>query len=86
MAVAKKKTSSGMRKSHGPKRNLFHNYPKGMRNQMARAGMLNKYTDYESFVLAIMARGIKTDYQRLWSQYFALSTIHDKREFLKGLK
>lgn len=107
MAVAKK-TTSALRKSHGPKRNLFHNYAKGMRYQMSRkefvqtgvepktgkilgykrVSVLNKYNDFESFALAVMARGIKMSEQDLeytWARYFPLPTHKAKDEFLKDM-
>ena len=52
----KKVSSGGPHKKHGPKRHLFRDY-KPMIKAFADAGLLSKYDNYESWVLACQARG-----------------------------
>lgn len=49
---------SGLRKNHGPKRHLFKEF-KPMVWQFGKLGMLTKYNNYDSWVLACNARGKK---------------------------
>lgn len=39
---------SGLRKKHGPKKKMFHKYPKCIRIEMAKLGMLKKDVDSEA--------------------------------------
>jgi len=39
---------SGLRKKHGPKKRMFHAYPKCIRMKMAKLGMLKKDVDPEA--------------------------------------
>ena len=53
-----KSVSNGPRRAHGPKRHMFREY-KPMTHYFAKAGVLSKYNDYESFCLACADRGKK---------------------------
>jgi len=60
MAKGKGKgSSSGPRKSHGPKKHLFAYY-KPMIKQFADCGLLSKYHNYDSWVMACNSRGKKS--------------------------
>ena len=50
MAKGKRKgvSSGGPRKAHGPKKKMFHKYPKCIRIEMAKLGMLKKEVDPEA--------------------------------------
>ena len=50
MAKGKKKgvSSGGPHKKHGPKKKMFHKYPKCIRIAMAKSGMLKKDIDPEA--------------------------------------
>ena len=49
--------SSGPRKSHGPKKKLFHCWTSTMRMHLAKAGLLSKYYNFESWQQACQAKG-----------------------------
>lgn len=60
MAKNKKRNlTSGPTKNHGPKRKLFKEF-KPMIHALAKYGLLNKYNNYESWVIACQARGKKS--------------------------
>lgn len=75
---------SGLRKNHGPKRHLFKDY-KPMVHVFGKVGVLNKYSNQESFNLSCQARGVKNPTKEMWSQFSALKTIKEKDQFLKNL-
>lgn len=68
-------------KKHGPKRHLFKDY-KPMVTVFAEAGLLDKFNCYDSFMLAMMARGHKNGIEYLWERYKYLSKA-EKIQFLK---
>lgn len=76
--------SAGPRKPHGPKRKLFHDWTSTMRMHLARAGLLSKYNNYESFALACGARGKRNPTKAEFND-FILLTREQKDEFFKGL-
>ncbi len=85
MAKTKRSSgSSGLRKNHGPKRHLHKDY-KPMVHVIAKAGLLSKYSDKESFILACTARGVKHNYDALWSQFALLKTKAEKDAWFKNL-
>jgi len=49
--------SSGPRKSHGPKKKMFHCWSSTMRKHFADAGLLSKYYNFESWQQACQAKG-----------------------------
>lgn len=58
-----------LRKSHGPKRRMFHKYDSTMRLAFARCGLLSKYCDYESFAQSVNAKGVKKFIPELWIDF-----------------
>lgn len=76
-------SSSGPRKSHGPKRKLFKDY-KPLIKAFADAGLLNKYNNYESWVLSCNAHGKKN---ASFSEFkaFSMLTMEEKKNFFKSL-
>ena len=58
------------RKNHGPKRHLHHDIgPKAFRQMMGTTGLLNKYHNFESFCLAMQARGVRADMEVMWAEF-----------------
>ena len=90
MAVKRKVSAAPMkqrlRKNHGPKRRLWHDYGKVGRINMGQMGMLTKYHDKESFALSLAARGVKSDINELWNEYCILKTNREKDSFLVSAK
>ena len=82
----KRKTSSGPTKSHGPKRKLFHEWSRSMRIHLANAGLLSKYSNYESFKLACVARGVKNPTESMFNEMKVLKTKADKDAWFKNLR
>ena len=74
------------RKKHGPKRKMFHQYNKATRIEMAKCGVLSKYSDFESFALSCNARGVKSDPHYLWNEFIKLPTRKEQDEYLKTIK
>ena len=64
------------RKNHGPKRHLHHSIaPRALRMSIARDGALSKYDDYDSFCLALQARGVRSNTQALWTEFRTLGKV-----------
>ena len=59
------------RKNHGPKRKMHHCWSSTMRMHFAKAGLLDKYHNYESWQQACQAKGKRN------------TTINDWNEFVK---
>ena len=76
--------SAGPRKPHGPKRKLFHSWTSTMRMHLARAGLLSKYYNYESFAIACGARG-KRNVTRIEFSDFLLLSKDQKDEYFKNI-
>ena len=76
-------SSSGPHKSHGPKRHMFKEF-KPMIKAFADAGLLDKYHNYESFVLACGARG-KRNPSRQEFQQFTLLPRDKQDEYFASL-
>lgn len=73
-----------LRKNHGPKRHMFKDY-KPMVHEFAKAGLLTKYSDYESFALSCAARGVKSGVAEMWMEFRYLP--RDKQnEYLKNIR
>ena len=70
VAPAKQK----LRKNHGPKRKMFHDYDSTMRLHFASAGVLDKYHNFESFAQYCAAKGVKKYVKELWDD-FRFSTV-----------
>lgn len=80
----KKAIGGGAHRAHGPKRHL-HTWCGAMKGDFAKAGVLSKYNDYESWQLAMAARGVrKADYVEFCK--FAVMSLEDKKAYLANLK
>lgn len=73
-----------LHKSHGPKRHMFKDY-KPMVHQFAKAGLLTKYNDYESFALSCTARGVKSGIAEMWMEFRCLRR-DQQDEYLKNIR
>ena len=87
MAKGKGKPSSPTvskgRKNHGPKKKMWHCWDSTTRLHLAKAGLLTKYYNRESFDQACAARGIKSNLDALWAEFTAAA---DKKAWFKNLK
>lgn len=64
------------RKNHGPKRHLHHDIaPKALRMATAKSGVFSKYYDYDSFCLAMQARGVRSNTQVMWDEFRRLGKV-----------
>lgn len=81
---AKKVSSGGPHKKHGPKKHMFKEY-KPMIRQFAQLGLLNKYNEYESWVLACTARGKRNT---PYDEFIKFSTLsrEEKDKYFDNLR
>ena len=79
----KKVSSGGAHKKHGPKKHLFKEY-KPMIKAMADAGLLTKYNNYDSFVIACQARGKRNPTTEDFKA-FSVMTRLEQDQYLKNL-
>ena len=78
MGKSKKGVShAGPHKKHGPKRHLFKEY-KPMIKAFADAGVLDKYHNLESFILACQSKGLKHGSKEEWENRFKIFTTELK--------
>lgn len=77
--------SAGPRKSHGPKRKLFHCWSSTMRKHLADAGLLTKSYNFESFAMACNACGKRNVSRSDFSNYIGLPQ-EEKENYFKNLK
>ena len=77
--------SGGPHKAHGPKKHLFKEF-KPMIHVFAQAGLLTKYSNFESWQMACTARGLKNPDRGLWQEFCKLPTVAAKDEWLKNLR
>jgi hypothetical protein len=80
----KKVSSGGPHKKHGPKRHMFR-WAGPMKEAFAKAGILTKYHDYESWQLAMAARGIKKADRAEFNRFVVLS-MEEKKAYFANLK
>lgn len=85
MAKGKRKSSGGAVKMHGPKRKLFHEWSRSIRIHLANAGLLDKYSHFESFKLACVARGLKNPTMAHFDQMRFLKTRKEQDEWFKNI-
>lgn len=87
MAKPKRSSGSGLRKNHGPKKHMHKDF-KPMVHLFAKAGLLTKYNNEESFVRACEARtGRKNNNSHAeWIKFSALKTNKAKDEYFHSLK
>lgn len=83
MAKPKRGSSSGPKKMHGPKRHMFKGL-KPMIHVLHANGLLNKYNNEESFILACSARGNNKVTHADWMKFSILS-FKDKKEYFKNM-
>lgn len=67
----KRSVSTGPKKMHGPKKKMFHCWSSTIRLQLAKAGLLKKENNYESWQQAAQAKGKRN------------ATIHEFNEYVK---
>lgn len=79
-APAKQKS----RKNHGPKKHMFKDF-KPMVAAFARAGVLSKFYNYESFVQSLTSQGVRSMTKELWAD-FSILPYEAKKEFLKNIQ
>ena len=77
--------SAGPKKSHGPKRKLFHCWSSTMRKHLADAGLLTKTYNFESFAMACNAYGKRNVSRSDFSTFIGLSQ-EEKENYFKTLK
>ena len=75
---------SGLRKKHGPKKHMFKEY-KPMVRAFAQAGLLSKYHNFESWQLAMAARGSKKATYADFKAFVVLS-MEEKKAYFASLK
>lgn len=79
---ARSASSVGKHKNHGPKRHI-HRWTGAMFEDFAKAGVLSKYNDFESWQLAMAARGSrKTDYAEFCR--FASMKFEDQKAYFEN--
>jgi len=71
--VAAAPAKQKLRKMHGPKRKMFHDYDSTARLQLAGVGLLDKYHNFESFAQFCAAKGVKKNVDALWNQFNSLT-------------
>ena len=82
----KRSVSSGPHKKHGPKKKMFNEY-KPMVVKFAQAGLLNKYSCLESFILACQSRGLRHGTQEDWKFRFqTFRSLDDRKKQLEWLR
>jgi len=82
----KKVASSGPKKMHkGPKRKLHHCWTSTMRMHLAKAGLLSKYNNYESWVLSVQARGKRDASRNDFNEFVKLSR-EEKDNYFNNIK
>lgn len=77
--------SAGPKKSHGPKRKLFHCWSSTMRKHLADAGLLTKTYNFESFAMTCNAYGKRNVSRSDFSTFIGLSQ-EEKENYFKSLK
>lgn len=79
----KKVSSGGPHKKHGQKKKLFHCWDSTMRLHLAKAGLLCKYTNKESWEQSCNAKGIRAEGDSLWKEFVALD-LNSKKVWFKN--
>ena len=68
----KKVASGGPHKKHGPKKKMFHCWSSTMRWHFAKAGLLTKYNNFESWQQACQAKGKRDATQANFNEFVKL--------------
>ena len=81
----KKVSSGGPHKKHGPKKKMFHCWTSTMRMHLAKAGLLTKYTNFESWQQACQAKGKRNTTKADFDEFIKLNQ-EQKVEYFKNIK
>lgn len=81
----KKVASAGPKKSHGPKKKMWHCWSSTLRMAFAKAGLLSKYYNYESWQQACQAKGKREVSYNDFLKFANLSK-EEKDAYFKQLK
>ncbi len=77
----KKVSSGGPHKKHGPKKKMWHCWSSTMRLHFARAGLLDKYHNFESWQQAVQAKGKRNATEAEFKEFVKLSDEEKKAYF-----
>jgi len=77
----KKVSSGGLHKKHGPKKKMWHCWSSTMRLHFARAGLLDKYHNFESWQQAVQAKGKRNATEAEFKEFVKLSDEEKKAYF-----
>lgn len=81
----KRVASAGPKKMHGPKKKMFHCWTSTMRLHFAKAGLLNKYNNFEAWQQACQAKGKRNTTKADFNEFVKLSQ-EQKVEYFKNIK
>ncbi|MBP5470678.1 MAG: hypothetical protein J6Z11_15710, partial [Candidatus Riflebacteria bacterium] len=76
--------SAGPKKMHGPKKKMFHCWTSTMRLHLAKAGLLNKYNNFEAWQQACQAKGKRNTTKADFNEFVKLSQ-EEKVKFFENL-
>lgn len=77
----KKVSSGGPHKKHGPKKKMWHCWSSTMRMHFAKAGLLDKYHNFESWQQACQAKGKRNATEAEFKEFVKLSDEEKKAYF-----
>ena len=77
----KKVSSGGPHKKHGPKKKMWHCWSSTMRMHFAKAGLLDKYHNFESWQQACQAKGKRNATEAEFKEFVRLSDEEKKAYF-----
>ena len=77
----KKVSSGGPHKKHGPKKKMWHCWSSTMRMHFAKAGLLKKEYNFESWQQACQAKGARNTTKADFDAYCRLSPEEKKAYF-----
>ena len=81
----KRSVSAGPKKSHGPKKKMWHCWSSTMRMHFAKAGLLTKFNNFESWQQACQAKGNRNATHAEFNEFVKLD--HAKKvEWFANLK
>jgi len=80
----KRAASAGPKKMHGPKKKMFHCWSSTMRMHFAKAGLLSKYNNYESWQQACQAKGKRNTTKADFDEFVKLSQ-EEKEKYFENL-
>lgn len=74
-----------LRKNHGPKRKMFHCWDSTTRIAFAKAGILTKYHNFESFAQYCAKKNVRSSVEDLWYDFIKLDTMEEKNQYFKDI-